>query len=74
MLTIALLAIVCMLIACFSTSALLLIYKYICVKIWIAKCDLRPLYFAKKCPQNAGDAISKDKFQKFPGAAYLPTT
>ena len=21
------------------------------------KCDLRPLYFAQKCPQNAGNAV-----------------
>ena len=24
----------------------------------VAKCDLRPLDFAQKCPQNAGNAIS----------------
>ena len=35
-LTIALLAIVCMLIACFPTAALILIKKYIWVRIWIA--------------------------------------
>ena len=57
MLTIALLAIVCRLIACFPTAALILIKKYIWVSIWIAKCDLRPLDFAQKSPQNAGNAI-----------------
>ena len=34
-LTIALLAIVCMLIACFPTAALILIKKYVWVRIWI---------------------------------------
>ena len=36
-----------MLIACFPTAALILIKKYIWVRIWIAKCDLRPLDFAQ---------------------------
>ena len=61
MFTIALLAIVCRLIACFPTAALILINKYIWVRIWIAKCDLRPLDFAQKCPQNAGNAISENQ-------------
>ena len=64
MLSIALLAIVCMLIACFPTAALILIKKYIWVRIWIAKSDLRPLDFAKKCPQNAGNPISKNQIYK----------
>ena len=48
-------------IACFPTAALILIKKYIWVRIWIAKCDLRPLDFAQKCPQNAGNAISENQ-------------
>ena len=24
----------------------------------LKKCDLRPLYFAQKCPQNAGNGVS----------------
>ena len=34
------------------------------VRIWIAKCDLRPLDFAQKCPQNAGNAISENQISK----------
>ena len=64
MLTIALLAIVCRLIACFPTAALILIKKYIWVSIWIAKCDLRPLDFAQKSPQNAGNTISENQISK----------
>ena len=30
-------------------------------------CDLIPLHFAHKCPQNAGNAISETIFQKFYG-------
>ena len=40
-LTMALLAIVCRLVACFPTAALILIKKYIWVRICIAKRDLR---------------------------------
>ena len=43
MLTIALLAVVCILIACFPTAALILKNKYIWVRIWIANCDLRKM-------------------------------
>ena len=50
-----------MLIACFPSAALILIKKYIWVRIWIAKCDLRPLDFAQKCPQNAGNDISENQ-------------
>ena len=68
--TIALLAIVCMLIACFPTAALILIKKYIWVRIWIAKCDLRPLDFAEKCPQEMQEIpFPRTKFQKFAGGA-----
>ena len=67
MLTIALLAIVCMLIACFPAAALILIKKYIWVRIWIAKCDLRPLDFAQKCQK-----FQKPKFKNFPGGHDLP--
>ena len=63
-LTIALLAIACMLIACFPTATLILIKKYIWVRRWIAKCDLRHLDFAQKCPQNAGNAISENQISK----------
>ena len=71
-LTIALLTIVCMLIACFPTAALILIKKYIWVRIWIAKCELRPLDFAQKYPRNAGNAISENQISKiFPGGMPL---
>ena len=53
-----------MLIACFPTAALILIKKYIWVRIWIAKCDLRPLDFAQTCPQNAGNVISENQISK----------
>ena len=49
-----------MLIACFPTAALILIKKYIWVRIWIAKCDLRPLDFT----QNAGNAIYENQISK----------
>ena len=51
-------------IACFPTAALILIKKYVWVRIWIAKCDVRPLDFAQKCPQNAGNFISKNQISK----------
>ena len=54
-----------MLIACIPTAALILIKKYILVRIWIAKCDLRHLDFAQKCPQNAGNAISENQIWNF---------
>ena len=54
-----------MLIACFPTAALILKNKYIWVRIWIAKCDLRPLDFA----QNVGKFISKNQISNiFRGA------
>ena len=63
-LTIALLAIACMLIACFPTATLILIKTYILVRRWIAKCDLRHLDFAQKCPQNVGKAICENEISK----------
>ena len=56
-----------MLIACFPTAALILIKKYIWVRIWIAKCDLRPLDFAQKCQK-----FQKPNFENFPGGHDLP--
>ena len=32
--------------------------------------EFRPLYFAQKCPQNAGNAIQRPKIQKLSG--YIP--
>ena len=64
-----------MLIAYFPTAALILIKKYIWVRIWIAKCDLRPLDFAQKSPQNAGNAISENQISKtFLGRRVWPRT
>ena len=62
-----------MLIACFPAAALILKNKYIWVRIWIAKCDLRPLDFAQKCPQNVGKAISENQISNiFRGACPGP--
>ena len=33
----------------------------------MAKCDLSPLDFAQKCPQNAGNTISENKFENVSG-------
>ena len=48
----------------FPTAALILIKKYIWVRIWIGKCDLRSLDFAQTCHQNAGNAISENQISK----------
>ena len=38
----------------------------------VEKCDLRPLDFAQKCPQNAGNAISENQISKhFQGGMSL---
>ena len=40
----------------------------------VKKCDLRPLYFAQKYPQNAGNAISETQNSKFCGHLFCVVT
>ena len=50
--------------------------KYFFKMVWytVRKCYLRPLYFAQKCPQNAGNAVSEtQKFKKVARGSCLRT-
>ena len=38
----------------------------------MAKCDFSPLDFAQKCPQNAGNTISENKFENVSGGGKPP--
>ena len=42
--------------------------------VWYAvkKCYLRPLYFAQKCPQNAGNAVSETQNSKYFQGGHVP--
>ena len=39
-------------------------YFFKMVRYTVIKCYLRPLYFAQKCPQNAGNAVSETQNSK----------
>ena len=40
----------------------------------VKKWDFTPLYFAQKCLQNVGNAVSETKIQIFPAGACAWTT
>ena len=44
----------------------------LCPCSYCYKCDLRPLYFAQKCHQNAGDAVSETQNSNILRGAYPP--
>ena len=40
------------------------------IRYTVKKCNLRPLYFAQNCPQNAGNAVSKTNWGYAPRPPY----